>query len=116
MKNVVMFVAALALAVPAVAAAETWKGTISDSMCGLKHSADKHEGKGTDHRACVQKCVKDGGEYVFIAGDKAHKITNQKFAGLKMHAGHEVMLTGAMKDDAITVSKIAMPMADKKKM
>lgn len=114
MKKVFVFVAALALAVPVVAAGETWKGTITDSMCGMKHSADKHEGKGADHRACVQKCVKDGGEYVFISGDKLHKISNQKFAGLKAHAGHEVMLTGTMKDDTIKVSKIAMPKAAKK--
>ena len=62
------------------------EGTITDSMCGLKHSADKHEGKTADHRACVQKCIKEGGEYVFVAGDKLHKISNQKFAGLKVHA------------------------------
>ena len=37
-----------------VRAEETWKGTISDSMCGLKHSAEKHGGKGDDHRACVE--------------------------------------------------------------
>ncbi|MBA3296191.1 MAG: hypothetical protein H0U19_04590 [Acidobacteria bacterium] len=111
MKNVIMFVAVLTLAVPMAASGETWKGTITDSMCGLKHSADKHEGKTADHRACVQKCIKEGGEYVFVAGDKLHKISNQKFAGLKVHAGHEVMLTGAMKDDVITVSKIAMPKA-----
>ncbi len=98
----------------AVRAAETWKGTISDSTCGLKHSADKHEGKAADHRACVQKCIKEGGEYVFIANDKVMKIANQKFAGLKLHAGHEVMLTGEMKDDVITVSKITMPKAGKK--
>ncbi len=28
-----------------VRAEETWKGTISDSMCGLKHSAEKHGDK-----------------------------------------------------------------------
>ncbi|MEO6212320.1 MAG: hypothetical protein ABIP65_01715 [Vicinamibacterales bacterium] len=116
MKKLFLFVAASAfVAIGTVGAhAETWKGTISDSMCGLKHSADKHEGKGADHRACVQKCVKEGGEYVFIANDKAIKIANQKFVGLKAHAGHEVMLTGDMKDEMITVTKIAMPKMEKK--
>jgi hypothetical protein len=33
---------------------------------------------------------------------------------LKAHAGHEVMLTGEMKDETITVSKIAMPEKEKK--
>lgn len=115
MKRLFLFVAAFAfIATSTVGAAETWKGTISDSMCGLKHSADKHEGKGADHRACVQKCVNGGGEYVFISNGKAMKIANQKFAGLESHAGHEVMLTGEMKDDVVTVSNIAMPKAEKK--
>jgi hypothetical protein len=115
MKKVMLFAAALAFVMTgAVRAEETWKGTIGDSMCGLKHSAEKHEGKGADHRACVQKCVADGGEYVFITGGKAIKIANQKFDGLKAHAGHEVMLTGDMKEDTITVSKIEMPKAEKK--
>ena len=114
MKKMFLLVAAFAFVATGAVSAETWKGTISDSMCGLKHSADKHEGKAADHRACVEKCIKDGGEYVFISGDKAIKIANQKFAGLKTHAGHQVTLTGDMKDDAITVSKIEMPKAEKK--
>ena len=96
-------------------AAETWKGTLSDSMCATKHSAEKHGDKGADHAACVKKCVDGGGEYVFIVGGtKVHKIANQTFAALKEHAGHEVMLTGEIKDDKIVVSKIEMPKAEKK--
>ena len=114
MKKMFLLVAAFAFVATGAVGAETWKGTISDSMCGLKHSADKHEGKAADHRACVEKCIKDGGEYVFLSGDKAIKIANQTFDGLKTHAGHEVVLTGDMKNDAITVSKIEMPKAEKK--
>lgn len=93
---------------------ETWKGTIGDSMCGAKHSADKHGGKAADHRACVEKCITGGGEYVFITDGKVMKIANQSFEGLKTHAAHDVMLTGEIKDGAIVVSKIEMPKADKK--
>ena len=115
MKKVCLLVAALAFAGSGIAqAAETWKGTISDSMCGLKHSAEKHGGKGADHRACVEKCIKDGGEYVFLSDGKALKIANQSFDGLKAHAGHEVMLTGDMKDGKIVVTKIEMPKEEKK--
>ncbi len=96
------------------AAEETWKGTIGDSMCGVKHSADKHGDKASDHRACVEKCIKGGGEYIFIADGKAMKIANQSFEGLAKHAAHEVMLTGEIKDGAIVVSKIEMPKVDKK--
>jgi hypothetical protein len=94
-------------------AEETWKGTITDSMCGLKHSADKHGGKAADHRACVEKCVSGGDEYAFVTDGKLMKISNQSFAGLKTHAAHEVMLTGEIKDGAIVVSKVEMPKADK---
>jgi hypothetical protein len=114
MKKVFLLVAALALVGTGVARAETWKGTISDSTCGLKHSADKHGGKGADHRACVEKCVAGGGSYVFLSGEKAIAIANQSFAGLKTHAGHEVMLTGDLKDGKLTVTKIEMPKAEKK--
>ena len=114
MKRLVLLVAALALAGSGVAQAETWKGTISDSVCGLKHSAEKHGGKGADHRTCVEKCIKDGGEYVFLADGKAQKIANQSFADLKVHAGHEVMLTGDLKDGKIVVTKIEMAKAEKK--
>jgi hypothetical protein len=101
-------VIAAGLVMGGVASAETWKGTISDSMCAAKHSAEKHGDKAADHRACVEKCVK-GGQYVLVAGDKVFKIANQDFADLKTHAAHEVVLSGEMKDDAITVSKIEMP-------
>jgi hypothetical protein len=110
MKKLLVCAAALALLAAAPAGAEeTWRGTISDGMCGAKHSADKHGDKAADHRVCIEKCVKGGEEYVFLAGDKMYKIANQSFDGLKTHAGHEVMLTGEMKGDTVTVSKIAMP-------
>ena len=93
-------------------AEETWKGTISDSMCGAKHAAEKQGDKAADHRACVEKCAGEG--YVLVTGNKIMKISNQSFAGLKTHAAHEVMLTGEVKDGAIVVSKIEMPKSDKK--
>lgn len=115
MKKVLLLVAVLALAGSGVAwAEETWKGTIGDSMCALKHEAGKHGDKAESHKSCVEKCIKGGGEYVFLTKDKAVPIANQSFAALKEHAGHEVMLTGEMKDGKIVVSKIEMPKAEKK--
>ena len=115
MKKVLLLVAALAVAGSGVArAAETWKGTIGDSMCGMKHEAGKHGDKADSHKACVEKCVKDGGQYVLLTKDKAIPIANQSFAALKEHAGHEVMLTGDIKDGKIVVTKIEMPKTEKK--
>jgi hypothetical protein len=111
MKRFALLVAACALVATGAtrAAEETWKGTISDSMCAAKHSADKHGDQAESHRSCVQKCISRGGEYVFLTADKVFKLTNQSFAGLKAHAGQEVMLTGEMKGESITVSKVAPP-------
>ena len=59
---------------------------------------------------CTLACVKDhGGKYIFVMNGKVYNIDNQTFSGLEEHAGHTVKLTGEMKGDTITVSKIAMP-------
>jgi len=92
----------------------TWAGKISDSMCG----ADHKENGGTmakDHK-CTLDCVKGhGSEYVFFntTDKKIYKVGNQTFAGLETHAGHTVQLTGTMKGDTITVTKIVMPKTEK---
>jgi hypothetical protein len=103
---------ALLLGSPAFAA--EWTGRISDSMCGVKHPAGEHNGKKMTDADCTESCVKGGAKYVFVSGDKVYKIANQSFAGLKTHAGHEVVLSGDMKDDTITVAKIEMPKETKK--
>jgi hypothetical protein len=92
--------------------AETWKGRVSDAMCGAKHADGDHGTKKMTDRQCVEACVKGGNAYAFAVGDKVYKIGNQSFADLKAHAGHEVLLTGDLKGDTITVTKIEMPKAD----
>ena len=115
MKKALFCCAAALLMAAAPATAAEWKGTISDAMCAAKHSADEHGGKAKNHRDCVEKCVDGGGKYVFVSetDKKVYKIANQDFAGLKTHAAHEVVLTGELKDDTITVSKIEMPKGEK---
>jgi hypothetical protein len=115
MKKFLLCLAASALMVAAPRAAETLKGTIGDSMCKAKHGGDEHAGKAKSDRDCVEKCINGGKDYVFVSGDKVYTIANQKFAGLKTHASHEVNLTGEIKGDTITVSKIEMPKAEPKK-
>ena len=109
MKKILLCVAASALMVAAPRAAETWKGTLSDSMCGVKHAAEKQGENAAKHRGCIEKCTKEGEQFVFVTGEKVYKIANQGLPDLKAHAGHEVNLTGEMKGDTITVSKIEMP-------
>ena len=94
-----------------VAAPATWTGKISDSMCNASHGANG--GTVQKDHDCTLKCVKGGQEYVFIndADHKIYKIANQKFKDLEVHAGHTVNLTGELKNDKITVTKIVMPKA-----
>jgi hypothetical protein len=99
------------LAAFAEAADKTWTGKISDGMCGASHAkmAAEHTGAKMTDRDCTLACVKGGDKYVFVSGGKVYKIENQDLALLQEHAGHTVQLTGEMKGDTITVSKIVMP-------
>jgi hypothetical protein len=113
MKKLVMFAAAILFATaPALMAAEkTWNGTISDAKCNGKHSKAEHGSQTDSDHDCTTKCVAGGSKYVFVSGGKTYQIANQDYAGLKDHGGHKVALTGEMKDDSITVSKIDMKAA-----
>ena len=115
MKKYVTLLAAsmLMTAAPMFAAEKTWNGTISDSMCGMKHGSAAEHGTQESDADCTKSCVEKGAKYVFVSNGKVYKIDNQDFAALKDHAGHKVALTGEMKGDSITVSKIDMPAAKK---
>jgi len=62
------------------AAPQTLTGQISDSMCGKSHAGMGEMGK--NPKECTLGCVKSGGKYVFVSGDKVYDIKNQTFAGL----------------------------------
>ena len=88
---------------------QTWTGQISDSLCKNKHEeAAEGAGKMSD-RDCTLACVKGGSKFVLLVGDKVYQIANQDDKDLQTHAGHKVNVTGELKGDAITVSKIEMP-------
>jgi hypothetical protein len=88
------------------AQAQTWTGKISDSMCGADHG--KNGGTPQKDHDCTVTCVKGGSKYVLVVGDKIYKIGNQKFADLAKDAGYPVKVTGSIKDDTITVTKVAV--------
>jgi hypothetical protein len=108
-KTLGLLAAALFVANSAVAAEQTWTGQISDSACGAKHE-EAAEGQGRmPDRECTQACVRGGSKYVLVVDGKVYQIANQDNSGLATHAGHTVRLTGELKGNAITVSKIEMP-------
>jgi hypothetical protein len=89
------------------AAPQTLTGQISDSMCGKSHAGMGDMGK--NPKECTMGCVKAGGKYVFVSGDKVYDIKNQNFAALAANAGANVQLTGDLATDGktVTVTKIS---------
>src|SRR5437870_3377331 len=65
---------------------QTWKGQISDSLCGAKHEeAAEGQGKMPD-RDCTLACVRGGSKFALVVDGKVLQIANQDFADLKEHA------------------------------
>lgn len=106
------FASFMFVSVSGLSAAETWTGQISDSHCGAKHMA--MGGKQMSDRECTQTCVKGGAKYVFVVDGKVYQLANQTDPALATHAGHTVLLTGDLKGDTITVTKVEMPKTDKR--
>lgn len=95
--------AAIFLAVSSASAfGEDWKGTVTDSMCNVKHVAGSK-----DDVECAQKCMKMGDKAVLVVGDKVFKIDNQD--AVKNHIGHKVNVTGSMvSEGTIHIDKVTM--------
>jgi hypothetical protein len=95
-------VASLAFAFSAFAAkASTFTGTVSDSMCGVKHMGDPAQ--------CTRGCVAKGSKYALVVGDKVYTLetSDQKALDtLDKQAGAKVTVTGTEKDNTITVASV----------
>ncbi len=92
------------------AASMTMDGMISDSMCGSSHAKmiEGHKEAKMTERDCTLACVKAGGKFVVVSGGKVYNVANQKLAALAQHAGETVSVTGDVKGDTITVSKVSV--------
>ena len=94
----------IGMAVSAFAASgKTFTGTVSDSMCGAKHMMPG------DAAACTRACVGKGSKYALVVGDKVYTLeTSDKtaLATLDKQAGAKATVTGAEKDNTITVSSV----------
>jgi len=80
----------------------TFVGTISDSMCGMKHMM-----AGKTPKECTDECVKMGAKYV-LADESAHKVYNLSDPSkAKPYSGQKVRVSGALKGDTIQVKAIS---------
>src|SRR5262245_34179159 len=87
-------------------AEETWTGEITDSACKHEH-VPVAEGEGVlPAPECVKVCIRGGSKYMLAVDEKIYEIENQKHPDLAKFAGKPVKLTGELKGNAITISKI----------
>ena len=93
---------------------QTWTGKISDSTCNDKHTAAEHAGTKMTDAECTKMCVKKGAKYVFVSDGKVYQLANQHSKTIASHAGEQVELTGEMKGDTITATKIVAPVKSAK--
>lgn len=92
-------VAALSLAT-AMAQAEQFRGTVTDSMCGKQHMM-----KNLSAAECTRICVKAGSDFALVVGDKLYVLKGDK-AQLDKFAGSPAVINGVLKGNAITVKSI----------
>jgi hypothetical protein len=87
-------------------AEQTWTGKIGDSACNLKHESGQENVPPPPDKECTLNCVRGGSEFVLLVSGKIFKLANQKDPALTTLAGDNVKVTGELKGDVITASKI----------
>lgn len=95
--------AGLTVSAAFAAKAQTFTGTVSDSMCGAKHMMPG------DEASCTRACVGKGSKYALVVGDTVYTLdTTDKaaLATLDKQAGAKVTVTGTEKDNTIAVSSV----------
>jgi hypothetical protein len=96
-RTIALFAIAAGFSLSAMAADYT--GYIIDQMC-----ANKPAMKGDVE--CANKCIKGGSPAVLITDDgKIYKIADQ--TKVVEHAGHKVTISGTLKGDTLSVSKVS---------
>ena len=82
------------------AAAQTFTGVISDSMCNKKHMMP-----GKTDIQCTEECVKGGAGYVLVSGDKVYTLSAKKGL-IAPFAGKKAQVQGTLQGTSITVTAI----------
>ena len=105
MKKTLLYTLTLALSVSlaattALAAPQTFRGTISDSMCKRHHMMP-----GKSDAQCIEECVKAGSGYVLLVGDKVYTLNAAKGV-LSPYAGKSVAILGELKGETIQVTAV----------
>ena len=83
------------------AAAEQYKGVISDAKCAAAH-ADASE----KSMACVKKCVGNGTDAVLVTEGKVMKIDSAGKEKVANYLGKKVVVEGSDEEGTVTITSI----------
>ena len=98
----VLLVLLLMSSISAIAAPQSFVGTLSESMCGAKHMMpDKSDAE------CTRICVKANSKYALVVDKKVYILSGPQEDFSKL-AGKRVRVTGENKEDTISVKSITI--------
>ena len=87
----------------------TYKGFVTDTMCGADHSKMQT----APESKCIQECVRGGARYALLSGQNVYVLSNQKRAA-KFAAdfeGHKVKISGTL-DSKKNLTVVSISRAD----
>jgi hypothetical protein len=83
---------------------QTFTGTVSDAMCGAKHSEAN-----IAPADCVRVCVQKGANYALVVGDKVYTL-DAKYQAVSTELNHlawqQAKVTGTANGDTISVKSV----------
>ena len=98
----VLFVLLLMSSISAIAAPQSFVGTLSESMCGAKHMMpDKSDAE------CTRVCVKANSKYALVVDKKVYILSGPQ-ADFSKLAGKRVRVTGENNEETISVKSITI--------
>jgi len=83
------------------AAAEQYKGVISDAKCGAAHAEASEKAA-----ACVKKCVGNGTDPVLVTEGKVMKLDSAAKEKVADYLGKKVVVEGSDEDGTVTITSI----------
>jgi len=98
----VLIVLILMTSIRAIAASQSFAGTLSESMCGAKHMM-----AGKTDAECTRVCVKANSKYALVADKKVYVLSGRQEDFSKL-AGKRVRVTGENNGDTISVKSITV--------
>lgn len=81
----------------------SYVGVVTDSICGAKHETDSNR----TSAECTQLCVKKGGKYVLVDGEKVYTLTGD-WSKLSQMAGLRVRIWGKLTGNTLQVDSAAV--------